>query len=153
MSDKLRYVLLLAIDPAGQNVVGITKLRGPSFLLKKVSFPGGKIEGSESVFEAAERELKEEAGIEVPAHQWQVYSSSIHEDYELTKLVAVTDKVLHARTMEEEPVWLLDIEAHLRYARNQPQQYAPDFIRTLERALAFLESAGKDSCVQLRPAA
>lgn len=133
---KLQYVLGVALDLKTGFTVGLTKKRGPSFLLNKVTFPGGKMEAGEPPETAMSREMEEECGIHVPASDWLVYSVEEYDGYTLTKLVAPSTKVLCARTKEDEPVWHLSIESHLRFARNQPAQYAPDFIKTLEDALA-----------------
>lgn len=135
---KTRYVLGIVIDPATGFVVGITKKKGPAFLLGKVTFPGGKLEGNESAQAAMTRELAEEAGIDVPERDWRVLSYSETDDYTLTKLVAESSKVLHARTREQEPIWHLAIKSHLRFAATQPNQYAPDFLADLTQALAVL---------------
>lgn len=134
--NRIHYVLLVALDPDTGHTVGITKLKGPAFLLNRVTFPGGKIEEGESVHAAACREMREETGIHIPAEQWQLYEVVRTDEYVLNKCVAVTSKVLHARQQEEEPVWHLAIEHHLGYAAKQPAQYVPDFIPTLQGALA-----------------
>jgi 8-oxo-dGTP pyrophosphatase MutT (NUDIX family) len=133
---KLKYVLGVVLDLNHGFVVGLTKKKGPSFLINKVTFPGGKIEGDESVKTAISRELLEEAGILVPEQDWVVYESYETPEYALTKLVALSSKVLQARTMETEPVWQLAIDWHLRQAVQSPESYAPDFVSTLNAAIA-----------------
>lgn len=134
-----RYVLMVALDLDTGFTVGLTKLKGPSFLLKKVTFPGGKMEGTETPQQAAEREMFEETGLSIDAAQWHLYETVRGEGYELFKLVALSSKVLHARTREEEPVWHLAIQSHKEYAQRQPEQYAPDFLSTLDAALAYAQ--------------
>lgn len=135
MNAPVRYVLMVVIDPNSGFAVGLTKKKGPAKLLNKVTFPGGKLEAGENVRTAASREMLEETAVEVPESAWTVYESIIEPEYELHKLVALSDKVLHARQCEQEPVWHLAYERHLEYARIQPNEYAPDFISTLEDAL------------------
>lgn len=134
------YVLLIAIDPYTGNTVGLTKLRGPSAVLKKINFPGGKVEEGETVFEAASREMREETGLGIPAEEWRLLAESVQPDFCLTALFASTSQVLYARTQEEEPVWVLDISAHQRYAAAQPAQYAPGFLDLLQLAIVQVPS-------------
>lgn len=133
--SAIRYVLLVVIDPAVGFVVGITKKKGPSFLLNRVTFPGGKIEAGEEVLAAASREMLEETGLTIAEKDWVIFEDRMHDGYQLVKLAAVSSKVMHARTLEEEPVWQLCIKSHQGYAARQHGQYAPDFLMTLQGAL------------------
>lgn len=135
---KLEYVLGIVIDPRYNFCVGITKLRGPAFLLGKLTFPGGKLKPDESTVTAMSRELREEVGIVVPENAWVAYERFETDEYILNKFAAVSDQVLAARQCEQEPVWHLAVKRHLQYARNQPEQYAPDFVKTLEDAMTAL---------------
>ena len=137
---KINYVLTVVMDPTTGFVVGITKKKGPAFLINKLTFPGGKIEEGESVAVAGSREMLEETGIVIPASDWCQVSKVYRENYSLTVLAAESSKVLHARQLEEEPVWHLAIERHLGYAKVQPDQYVPDFIETLEGALEAISN-------------
>ena len=133
---KIDYVLVLILDPASGHVVGLTKKKGPAFLLNKLTFPGGKIEPGESALLAAQRETLEETGLNLPLSDFSVFEVVQDPSYTLTKVVVCTDKVLYARAMEEEPVWHLAYARHLQYCLRQPDQYAPDFYTTLTAALA-----------------
>ena len=134
-----RFVMMVVVDLRTGFTVGITKKKGPAFLLGKVTFPGGLVEGDETAAQAATREMKEETGIDVPVSAWvEVSSQTKPSGYELVTLAALSDKVLHARQLENEPVWHLAYERHQAYARNQPDQYAPDFLSSLNDALACL---------------
>ena len=134
----LKYVLLLAVDPSTGFVVGLTKKKGPSFLLNKLTFPGGKREEGETVETAASREMLEETGLAIAKEDWVLFDTATYSGYVLSKLAVSTPKVLHARACEVEPVWHLSIEHHLRYAAQHPSQYAPDYVNTLRAAMAAL---------------
>lgn len=136
--QTIKYVLMVVFDPATGHAIGLTKRKGPPLLLNRINFPGGKVEPGESLEVAASRELLEETGVAVPTEAWTLYDVVHGEGYELYKLAATSSKVLHARQREDEPVWHLAVERHLEYARSQPAQYAPDFIETLDAAMATL---------------
>ncbi|MCC5611305.1 NUDIX domain-containing protein [Nostoc sp. CHAB 5834] len=131
----VRYVLMVVTDPAGKLAVGLTKLKGPKHLLNKLTFPGGKMEEGETVVQASSREMVQETGLVIPESAWHVLKVVTGDDYELNVVAAETTQVSSARTMEEEPVWVLGITEHLATARGQPHLYSPDFIEFLEMAL------------------
>jgi 8-oxo-dGTP pyrophosphatase MutT (NUDIX family) len=141
----MQFCLLVVADLDTGFVVGITKKRGPEFLLNRITFPGGKLEEGESPEQAAARELQEEAGIWVPPQQWLLVESRHADGDTVHVLAAASDRTLYARSREEEPVWHLNIERHLQYCRRQPMQYAPDFEATLRAALDCLHRQAQES--------
>lgn len=137
---KTRYVLMTVFHPELSFVVGITKKRGPAFLLGKLTFPRGKLEQGETAAEAASREMLEETGLPIPRDVWRLVEHVEHADCELTVLTATSAAFYNARTLEDEPVWHLAVERHLAYAKAQPAQYSADFIRLLEDSLRVVRS-------------
>jgi 8-oxo-dGTP pyrophosphatase MutT (NUDIX family) len=134
---KIDYVLVIILDPFSGYVVGLTKKKGPAFLLNKLTFPGGKLEAGETALVAAQRETLEETGLDLPLESFSVFEEADSPEYSLTKVVVLTNKVFFARTMEEEPIWHLDCKYHLRECQFKPDQYAPDFHATLMAALSW----------------
>jgi 8-oxo-dGTP pyrophosphatase MutT (NUDIX family) len=133
---RTKYVLMVVMNPALTHVVGLTKLKGPSFLIGKTCFPGGRVDPGESELETAVREMKEETGLDIPAERWTKAAYLMREDAEMTTFVAVSDQLFDARQCEEEPVFVL--EASFDAIAAAPDQYAPDFAETLELAKAIL---------------
>lgn len=140
---KIQYVLTVMLSTCQNFVVGITKKKGPAFLLEKLTFPGGKLEADESIFEAAAREMLEETGVHTQPEDWALFNVFDSDEYSLHKLVCVSPAVFEAHQREEEPVWQLAVKRHLEYAQRDPQLYAPDFIRTLEQALSHIACGGQ----------
>lgn len=128
----MNYILCVVTDPEFNRVVGLTKKKGPKKLINKVTFPGGKIEDSDSsVFEAASREMAEESGLIIQESAWKsVMTKKLGED-ELTVVHAFGTPEF-ARQLEEEPIWDLDIKFSIEQAKKQPDAYAADFVEILE---------------------
>lgn len=132
--EGLVYILTVVYDPVRGQVVGLQKLRGPDFLIGKLTFPGGKLEKGESPEEAASREMKEETGLAIPVDAWKfVCRSGV-----VMVLAAESTDVLAARTCEDEPIFVMSAVRQLTYAKTSPELYSPDFILTLTEALKAL---------------
>lgn len=135
------YVLMIVVDPATRSAVGLTKKKGPAFLIDKLNFPGGKLEAGETPEVAASRELREETGVHVDEAAWIQALYCGDDTYELHVLAACSADVHSARTLEEEPVEVLDLDLHTRRAAEQPDQYPPDFLQVLNAAKVALHIA------------
>jgi 8-oxo-dGTP pyrophosphatase MutT (NUDIX family) len=131
----LDYVLLLVFDTKLEKVIGLTKLRGPSFLIGKLTFPGGKVEVGEDFKVAASREMLEETGLVVPLSSWHSVTVKEFEGYSVTVFATTSTSFLEAKTCEDEVVEHFCIKKHLTDAVKQPSRYAPDFLTILELSL------------------
>lgn len=136
----IRYVLMVVADQQAGFVVGMTKQKGPSHLIGKLTFPGGKMEEGETAEQAGSREMLEETGIEVSPADWVCFDVQRYEHYELHCLAANSDQVLRAHQCEQEPVWHLAIKRHQVYAQEQPQAYVDDFLPLLNQAQEALRN-------------
>lgn len=133
---NLTYVLGVALNPATSQIVGLTKRKGPPFLIGRRTFPGGKLEGDETPENAMSREFFEETGVYIPAEAWTVFEVVRRPEYTLYKLVANSPDVATAYQKEMEPVWVSDIDTELGGAVFRPNEYVDDFISTLSKAIA-----------------
>lgn len=132
------YVLMVVIDPATRKVVGLIKQKGPSHLIGKRTFPGGKREIGECPEIAASREILEEAGIRVNPSQW-VRARYVREaHFEIYTLAAMSSDVQNARQVEEEPVEVWNLDEHALLAKEQPELYSHDFLPVLNSAKTAL---------------
>lgn len=154
MTSMTRYVVLVVVDPARGQTIGLTKLKGPEHLLGRITYPGGKVEAGETLAQAASRELLQETGVPVAESSWTHYHTARGAKFELNCMAAISDKVFLARQKEEEPVWLLDIAPHVQFAKNQPRQYVSDFLELLSGALTALglEHLAPDCAPEPHPA-
>ncbi len=134
-----RYVLMIVIDPIKRTAVGLIKKKGPSFLLGKITYPGGKIEEGEVVNVAAFREMLEETGVEVAPRRWRTVEERRGEGFELFVLAAKSSEVHLAQTCEEEPVFTINIDEQSALVEANPSEYTSDFLPLLNRAVDVLQ--------------
>lgn len=71
---------------------------------------GGKIEADETPQMAMAREFEEETGVKTTSNEWKLFSI-IHRptQYKVYFLFSITNKMFEAKTVEEEEVFICDV--------------------------------------------
>ncbi|HEU5183669.1 MAG TPA: NUDIX domain-containing protein [Gemmatimonadaceae bacterium] len=105
---KLEYVLALLFTADGREVVLVRKTR-PAWQAGRVNALGGKIDAAESLTDAARREVREEAGVNVEA--WEEFLVWRDPEYRLRAVRAFDDVARQARTAEDQEVFLANVGA------------------------------------------
>ncbi|HXE61100.1 MAG TPA: NUDIX domain-containing protein [Gemmatimonadaceae bacterium] len=103
-----RYVLALLFSADRRRVVLIEKNR-PAWQAGRVNALGGKLRGDETPQEAARREVREEAGVDVAA--WERVLVWHDPVYTMHVVRAFDDAALGARTAEDQRVFLAAVDA------------------------------------------
>ena len=104
----LDYVLALLFTPDGREVVLVRKTR-PAWQAGRVNALGGKIAAGERLAEAARREVREEAGVDVA--DWEEFLVWSDPEYRLRAVRAFDDAARRARTAEDQEVFLAHVGA------------------------------------------
>lgn len=133
----VKYIICVVTNKSFSTAVGLTKLKGPEQLIKKITFPGGKIEKDESWAKAASREILEEANLAIPESSWTVIDHQSFPSYEITIVHAFSTPEF-CRQMEEEPVYPLDLNFAINQAKIQPEVFVPDFLKIVEKVKQVL---------------
>ena len=81
----------------------------PAWQSGRVNALGGKLHDGESVLDAARREVREEAGVEVD--RWEEFLVWHDLEYRLRAVRAFDDAARRARTDEDQEVFLADAQA------------------------------------------
>lgn len=104
----LEYVLALLFTPDAREVVLVRKTR-PAWQAGRVNALGGKIHGGEGIFDAARREVREEAGVDVGT--WEEFLVWHDAEYRLRAVRAFDEAARLARTAEDQEVFLARVDA------------------------------------------
>jgi 8-oxo-dGTP diphosphatase len=104
------YVLALLFTPDRRRIVLMRKTR-PAWQAGRVNALGGKMAPGESAAEAAEREVREEAGVTVPAAAWEEFLVWDDPVYRMHAVRAAHEGALLARTAEDQEVFLAAVDA------------------------------------------
>jgi 8-oxo-dGTP diphosphatase len=108
MARALEYVLALLFTADGRELVLVRKTR-PAWQAGRVNALGGKINEGEHLLDAARREVREEAGIDVEG--WDEFLVWYDAEYRLHAVRAFDDAARAARTTEDQEVFLANVGA------------------------------------------
>lgn len=102
------YVLALLFTPDGREVVLMRKTR-PAWQAGRVNALGGKLHPGESALDAARREVREEAGVDVAA--WEEFLVWDDPQYRMHAVRAFDAAAHAAHTAEDQEVFRADVAA------------------------------------------
>ncbi|MEP7066081.1 MAG: NUDIX domain-containing protein [Gemmatimonadota bacterium] len=108
MAIKPAFVLALLFSADLRQVVLMRRTR-PEWQAGRVNALGGRIMDGESPFAAAQREAREECGVDEAG--WVEVLVWEDAEYELHVMRAVSDRARDARTLEDQEVYLADVSA------------------------------------------
>jgi 8-oxo-dGTP diphosphatase len=106
--SKRRFVLALLFTEDRRQVVLMRRTR-PAWQAGRVNALGGGMMMAESSAEAARREVLEEAGVDVA--DWVEVLVWEDAEYRMHVVRALSERAREARTMEDQEIFLADIEA------------------------------------------
>ena len=104
----LEYVLALLFTADGREVVLVRKAR-PAWQAGRVNALGGKLDAGEGLVDAARREVREEAGVDVEG--WEEFLVWRDPEYRLRAVRAFDDAARQARSAEDQEVFLANVGA------------------------------------------
>jgi 8-oxo-dGTP diphosphatase len=102
------YVLALLFTPDGAGVVLMHRTR-PAWQAGRVNALGGKLHPGERPADAARREVREEAGVDVDG--WEEFLVWDDAQYRMHAVRAFSPRAAEARTAEDQAVFLADARA------------------------------------------
>jgi 8-oxo-dGTP diphosphatase len=110
LGPKPGYVLALLFTADGKRVVLMRRTK-PAWQSGRVNALGGRLVGAESPGEAARREVREECGVDVEVEEWSEVLVWDDAEYRMYVTRAISDRAREARTMEDQEVFLADVNA------------------------------------------
>jgi 8-oxo-dGTP diphosphatase len=108
MPTKPAFVLALLYSADHRQVVLMRRTR-PAWQVGRVNALGGRVTAGESAAAAARREVREESGVDVD--EWREVLVWEDAEYTMHVMRAVSDRAREARTMEDQEVFLADVNA------------------------------------------
>jgi 8-oxo-dGTP diphosphatase len=108
LGEKRQYVLALLFTTDRWQVVLMRRTR-PAWQAGRVNALGGALMGGESSLDAARREVREESGVDVA--QWTEVLKWDDAEYRMHVVRAVSELAREARTVEDQEVFLADVNA------------------------------------------
>lgn len=135
---KTNYVNTVVFNQDCTQLTYLLKVTGPSFLVNKYNFIGGKVNEGETNVEAAAREVQEEAFIKINAHHLLSISFESGEDWSLETFAIQVDNenFMQAKKNGVESIFISNIEDVFLDSTNNPEKFSNDFIYFLEMALS-----------------
>ena len=110
MPRHFTYVLALLFTPDRRRVVLMRKTR-PAWQAGRVNALGGKLAAGERAADAARREVREEAGVDVDDSAWEEFLVWDDPVYRMHAVRAFHDAATRAHTAEDQEVFLADTDA------------------------------------------
>ena len=102
------FVLALLFTPDGRQVALMRRTR-PAWQAGRVNALGGKVAEGETPADAARREVREEAGVDVA--EWTEVLVWEDREYRMHVVRAMSSRASMVRTMEDQEVFLADVAA------------------------------------------
>lgn len=136
---KTYYCFMLVFSEDFSEVLLLTKMKGPAFLIGKLTGVGGKLEAGETAIDAAVREFSEEAGLTIPAKNWLPVAVAEAEHYRLDAFTATGDIHKAKTNLDEaivEPVSVHKVADILAAHCLAPDTIAPDLKELILKSLA-----------------
>ena len=90
------------------NLVSLIEKQKPDWQKGKWNAIGGKVEPDETIFQAMQREFKEETGVDI--NDWSSFCLLSGEDSEVHFFSCFSDEIFNIKTMESERVEYFTIE-------------------------------------------
>lgn len=106
----MRYVAGLMFSENLDKIVMILKNR-PEWQAGLFNVVGGKIENQEDPATAMVRECLEETGVKTVEHDWHFFTSINGSWGTVTFFTIQSDRILEARTIEDEEIHIMDSKA------------------------------------------